>query len=264
MNDVIPIKVLGANCAVPAGLGNVTATVNGTPVALSAASPDTGLYTGSYTVNGPGALTVTATVTIGSSTDSQTANGNAYPNYTCQDAPFSWVDVTGVAPLVGADGDDAFSTLNIGFPISFFGQTYSTAYISSNGFLTLGSNAGATAPLNAAIPTTATPNGVIAPFWDDLYPGATGSVHAAVSGAAPNRTLYVEWFNVPHFNSLEQRPGHLRGDHQGERRRPVPVPGHELRAGRESGLEPGRLGDGGRRAGGRRRRQADLLQPAGC
>ena len=172
VTDVIPIKVLGANCAVPAGLGNVTATVNGTPVALSAATPDTGLYTGSYTVNGPGALTVTATVTIGSSSASQTANGNAYPNYTCQDAPFSWVDVTGVAPLVGADGDDAFSTVNIGFPISFFGQSYSTAYISSNGFLTLGSNAGVTAPLNAAIPTTATPNGVIAPFWDDLYPGA--------------------------------------------------------------------------------------------
>ena len=206
VTDVIPIKVLGANCAVPAGVGNVTATVNGTAVALSAASPDTGLYTGSYTVNGPGALTVTATVTIGSSTASQTANGNAYPNYTCQDAPFSWVDVTGVSPLVGADGDDAFSTLNIGFPISFFGQTYSTAYISSNGFLTLGSNAGATAPLNAAIPTTATPNGVIAPFWDDLYPGATGSVHAAVSGAAPNRTLYVEWFNVPHFNLSSSGP----------------------------------------------------------
>ena len=206
VNDVIPIKVLGAKCAVPAGIGNVTATVNGTPVALSTASPDTGLYTGSYTVNGPGALAVTATVTIGASTSSETVNGNAYPNYTCQDAPFSWVDVTGVSPLVGADGDDAFSTLNIGFPISFFGQTYSTAYISSNGFLTLGSNAGATAPLNAAIPTTATPNGVIAPFWDDLYPGATGSVHAAVSGAAPNRTLYVEWFNVPHFNLSSSGP----------------------------------------------------------
>jgi subtilisin family serine protease len=206
VSDVIPIKVLGANCAVPAGIGNVTATVNGTPVALSAASPDTGLYTGSYAVSGPGALTITATVTIGTSTDSETVNGNAYPNYTCQDAPFSWVDVTGVAPLVGADGDDAFSTLAIGFPIAFFGQTYSTAYISSNGFLTLGSNAGANAPLNAAIPTTATPNGVIAPFWDDLYPGASGSVHAAVSGAAPNRTLYVEWFNVPHFTLSSSGP----------------------------------------------------------
>jgi len=199
VGDVIPIKVLGANCAVPAGSGNVTATVNGTSVPLTA-EPDSGLYTGLYTVPGPAALSVTATVTVGTFTASQTVNGNAYPNYTCQDASFSWVDVTGVSPLVGADGDDAFSTLNIGFPISFFGQTYSTAYVSSNGFLTLGSNAGANAPLNAAIPTTATPNGLIAPFWDDLYPGASGSVHAAVGGVSPNRTLYIEWFNVPHFN----------------------------------------------------------------
>ncbi len=88
VNDVIPIKVLGANCAVPAGLGNVTATVNGTPVALSAASPDTGLYTGSYTVTGPGAADRHGDGDASAaSTDSETANGNAYPNYTCQDAP---------------------------------------------------------------------------------------------------------------------------------------------------------------------------------
>jgi subtilisin family serine protease len=200
VNDVIPIKVLGANCALPAGLGNVTATVNGTPVTLSATNPDTGLYTGSYTVSGQGALTVTATVTIGSSTDSETVSGNAFPNYTCRDAPFSWVDVTGVPPLSGADGDDAFSTLAIGFQVPFFGQSYGTAYISSNGFLTLGSSAGATAFANAAIPTTAAPNGVIAPFWDDLYPGGTGSVHAGVAGSPGSRVLHVEWFNVPHFS----------------------------------------------------------------
>ena len=206
VGDVIPIRVLGANCAVPAGIANVTATVNGATVDLSASNPDSGLYTGSYTVTAPGALAFVATVTIGGSTDTQTATGNAFLNYTCQDAPFSWVDVTGVSPLVGADGDDNFSTLAIGFPIAFFGQTYSTAYISSNGFLTLGSNLGANAPLNAAIPTTAAPNGVIAPFWDDLYPGASVSVHAAVSGVAPNRTLYVEWFNVPHFNISSSGP----------------------------------------------------------
>jgi subtilisin family serine protease len=200
VGDVIPIKVLGANCAVPAGAGNVTATVNGTPVTLSAASPDTGRYTGSYTVTGAGSLTIAATVTVGGSTDTEAASGNAFPNYTCQDVSFSWVDVTGVPPLSGADGDDAFSTLNIGFSIPFFGQNYSTAYISSNGFLTLGSSAGATAFANAAIPTAAVPNGVIAPFWDDLYPGATGSVHAGVAGSAGSRVLHVEWFNVPHFS----------------------------------------------------------------
>ncbi len=62
-------------------------------------------------------------MTVGASTDSESVNGNAYPNYTCQDAPYSWVDVTGVPPLFAADGDDTFSTLNITFPFPFFGQT---------------------------------------------------------------------------------------------------------------------------------------------
>ena len=75
--------------------------------------------------------------------------------------------------------------------------------MSSNGFLTLGSNAGAGAHLNAAMPNSAAPNGVVAPFWDDLNPaasGAAGGVYAGVTGTAPNRTLHVEWFNVPHFS----------------------------------------------------------------
>ena len=108
------------------------ATVNGTPVALSASTPDSGLYTGSYTVTGPGALAVTATVSVGASNATQTANGNAFPNYTCQDAPFSWVEISSIPQLGSADGDDTFSTLNI-VPVPFFGQTR-TAYISSNGF----------------------------------------------------------------------------------------------------------------------------------
>jgi hypothetical protein len=200
VGDQIPIRVLGANCAMPAGVANVSATVNGTPVALSTGSPDSGLYTGTYTASAEGPLTVVATVSVGGVSDTQTANGNAFLNYTCREAPFSWVDVTVIPPLAGADGDDTVQTLNIGFQVPFFGQSYGTAYISSNGFLTLGSSAGATSYLNASIPTSAAPNGVIAPFWDDLYPGSTGSVHAGWAGPVGSRVLHVEWFNVPEFS----------------------------------------------------------------
>lgn len=200
VGDAIPIRVLGANCATPAGLGNVTATVNGTPVSLSAESPDSGLYTGTYTASAEGPLTVEATVRVGGQTDTQSAAGNAYVSYTCVEAPFSWVDVTGIPPLQGADGDDTVQTLDIGFQVPLFGQSYGTAYVSSNGFLTLGSSAGATAYQNTAIPTSAVPNAVVAPFWDDLYPGSAGSVHAGWAGPVGSRTLYVEWHNVPEFS----------------------------------------------------------------
>jgi subtilisin family serine protease len=200
VGDALPIAVLGASCASPAGLGNVTVTVNGSPLTLTAASPDRGLYTGSYTPGADGSLSITATVTSGGETATQTVTGTAFLSYTCRDVPLEWVDVTPGTRLVGASGgDDVFSTLSIGFPVTYFGQTYTFAYVSSNGFLALGSNAGATAHLNGPLPSTAMPNGVIAPFWDDLNPGAGGGVYVGLTGAAPNRTLHVEWHNVPHF-----------------------------------------------------------------
>jgi Subtilase family/Fervidolysin N-terminal prodomain/Putative Ig domain len=200
LGDVLPIAVLGASCASPAGVGNVSVTVNGVAVPLTAASPDRGLYTGSYTVGAEGSLSIMASVTLGGKTATQTVTGTAFLNYTCRDVPLEWVDVTPGTRLVGASGgDDVFSTLSIGFPVTYFGQTYTFAYVSSNGFLALGSNAGATAHLNGPLPSTATPNGMVAPFWDDLNPGAGGGVYVGLTGAAPNRTLHVEWHNVPHF-----------------------------------------------------------------
>ncbi len=199
VGEALPITVLGSSCATPAGLANVQVTVNGTPVSLTAASPDRGLYRGSFTPAAEGPLTLTATVTAGGTTASHTATGSAFTNYTCQDVPLSWVDVTPGTRLNNAGGDDSFATLAIGFPISFYGQSYSTAYVSSNGFLAFGSSAGATAHQNTSIPNTATPNGIVAPFWDDLNPSAGGAVYAGLTGAAPNRVLHVEWHNVPHF-----------------------------------------------------------------
>jgi subtilisin family serine protease len=200
VGDTLPVTVLGSSCASPAGVGAVSVAVNGTSVELTSASPDRGLYTGSYTVSGEGPLTVVASVTVGGETATQSVTGSAFLSYRCEDVPMAWVNVTAGTRLTGAGGDDTFSTLNIGFPVSYFGQTYTTAYVSSNGFLTLGSSSGVTAPLNAAVPTGAAPNGVIAPFWDDVNPAAGGAVYAGVTGVAPNRTLHIEWFNVPHFS----------------------------------------------------------------
>jgi subtilisin family serine protease len=200
VGDAVQVVVLGSSCATPAGLGNVEVTVNGTALPLTAATPDRGLYTGSYTPGAEGPLSITATVTAGGETATQTVTGAAFLSYSCTDVALDWVDVTPGTRLTNAsNGDDTFSTLAIGFPVSYFGQTYTTAYVSSNGFLALGSSSGATTPVNGAVPSTAAPNGIVSPFWDDLNPAAAGDVYAGVTGATPNRTLHVEWLNVPHF-----------------------------------------------------------------
>ncbi|MBX5482868.1 MAG: lamin tail domain-containing protein [Myxococcaceae bacterium] len=65
------------------------------------------------------------------------------------------------------DSDSVYVTLMLARPVKVFGQSYTTLYVSSNGFIS-------TQPLsnsyngNNSSPSTSAPNGVIAPFWDDL------------------------------------------------------------------------------------------------
>ena len=293
----LAIRMFGANCASPAGVGNVSVNVNGTPVTMTAASPDNGRYSGTYTPTSGGPLVVTATVTINGSSDVATASGTASggnsptitttslpggtvsqaysqsvtatggtgpyswsvisgslpPNlslsptgtpsatisgtpttagtynftvqvtdnalrtdtqalsitiapattgpYTCQDVSDGFIDATG-GTLLPLSVDDGYTGVNLPFSFPYFASSHTQAFVSSNGFLTLGSGTGANMANNVTIPTTTNPNGVVAPFWDDLNPKLGGGVYSLVTGSAPNRVFTVEWFNVPHFNNV--------------------------------------------------------------
>ncbi|MAT58225.1 MAG: hypothetical protein CMF23_09660 [Ignavibacteriae bacterium] len=64
---------------------------------------------------------------------------------------------------------------NIGFNFSFYDVDYNSVYISSNGFVSftqLNSNSFS----NGSIPLDDDPNGIIAPFWDDLDGSSLGKV----------------------------------------------------------------------------------------
>jgi hypothetical protein len=106
-------------------------------------------------------------------------------------APF---DNPAIAGLDGPSGDDASQNVPIGFPFTFFGTSYTTLWMSTNGFVTFAS-ADADAWINACIPASATPNGLIACYWDDLLvdPGET---KYETIGTAPNRRFVLSWTNV--------------------------------------------------------------------
>ena len=131
---------------------------------------------------------------------------------------YSWVDSKGSAPNVtfdwvdvqnGTDAGFSYSTNNflgpftVGFAFEFYGNTYNSFYISTNGFITLGS--GVTDNVNDPIPSSSTPNNLIAPFWDNLmvdyYPYNTGDVYYDTIGASPNRQLVVQWDNVSLYSN---------------------------------------------------------------
>ena len=119
------------------------------------------------------------------------------PPFACAGAPYSWID-TAAGGTSYALADDSSASVALPFPVTLYGDVYTTASISSNGFIRLGSGA-ATAYVNAAIPAGAEPNALIAPWWDDLNPATGGAIRSLTTGAAPNRTFTVAWVGVPHI-----------------------------------------------------------------
>jgi serine protease len=196
MGEPLTVKVLGANCGNP-GSVTVSADANGTGISLTARGD--GLYTGTYTPSVAGPLTITASATVGASVDTKIVTGTVAANYRYEDAPFDWIDAS-TGTNTGIASDDTSATVSLPFTFSYYDQPFSSVKVSSNGYLVFGSSA-ATAYSNVAIPNTASPNGFVAPFWDDLNPGAGGSVRYKTVGTAPNRKFVVAWIGVPHYGS---------------------------------------------------------------
>ncbi len=87
--------------------------------------------------------------------------------------------------------DDCTTAITLPFPVGFYGQTYTSANVSSNGNLQFAS---ANAGYANVCPPAADFGPTIFAHWDDLLTDTPGSgVFTNVSGAAPFRTFDVEW-----------------------------------------------------------------------
>ncbi|MDP2806719.1 MAG: clostripain-related cysteine peptidase [bacterium] len=101
-----------------------------------------------------------------------TSGGTTTPNYTKAAATYGW-DAAAVTAS-GCTGDDQAVAVNIGFTFNFYGTSYTTVNICSNGFLNFGASSTAYSP--AAIPNTAAPNAMIAGLWRDLNVSGGGTI----------------------------------------------------------------------------------------
>ncbi|MFN4892397.1 MAG: PKD-like domain-containing protein [Bacteroidota bacterium] len=122
----------------------------------------------------------------------QTISATTYPFTTTSGVALEDMS-SGTTSLLGASIDDGASTVqNIGFDFWFVGVRYTQFSANSNGLVRLGSTAVGTTFSNDLTSTTNIPQ--IAPYWDDLATGTTGSVVSRVVGNAPNRKLVIQWF----------------------------------------------------------------------
>ncbi|UII25238.1 PKD domain-containing protein [Fulvivirga maritima] len=134
-------------------------------------------------------------------TNSYTVNTSGVFNF--NGTATGWTTVT----YAGGDlqnTDDALSNaINIGFPFEFFGNTYTQLYASSNGNITFTPYTESSySP--AIIPSTASPNNMIALARADLEPNASiiSEIKYKVVGTAPNRTFILSYNDVPANGSI--------------------------------------------------------------
>jgi hypothetical protein len=107
--------------------------------------------------------------------------------------------------LPGTDGgDDEVVQVTPPFPVKLYGQTYSQAWVDTNGYLMF-ANRGFSDPLPFPIPSVEwSPDAAVYPFWNDWVVDSLASVRTGVHGSAPNRQWVVEWRNVHPFNMWQR------------------------------------------------------------
>ncbi|MCH7496375.1 MAG: M6 family metalloprotease domain-containing protein [Candidatus Marinimicrobia bacterium] len=114
---------------------------------------------------------------------------------------FNWLDISGTGLNSGITLDDDTAWVNLGFSFSFYGRDYDQVLIGENGTLSF-INYGFSDFSNDPIPSTNSPNALIAVFWDDHYTPDGGAIYYETRGSEPSRTFIVQWHQVPHISDI--------------------------------------------------------------
>jgi subtilisin family serine protease len=85
--------------------------------------------------------------------------------------PFVFTDISATGtPIVFSSADNALSpVIDMGMSFPFYGNTFGSMKVSTNGWLTFDTTATVTASVNANLPSTSLPRNSIAMFWDNLH-----------------------------------------------------------------------------------------------
>jgi hypothetical protein len=106
------------------------------------------------------------------------------------------------------EGDDESTVLPLPFPFPFFGTSYTSFRLHTNGFINFEGGDPGSPPHNQSLPDANAfrPNAAIYAFWDDLNLDAGRSItRTTTEGTSPNRFFVIEWFNATFFDDPTRR-----------------------------------------------------------
>jgi hypothetical protein len=168
--------------------------VNGNGVLDAGEASATTDKSGAYTIAGVsfGAHTVVATTPKGWEQTSPLTD--AY-DYAVAESEYHWIDIAQPAnEYVPFGFSDGSVSVLLSQPINFYGASEGTDVltISVNGLASFQYD-GTDLHTNTALPDVAAPNGVLAPFWDDLTLGRERTGHIYFDDRPEDELAIVEW-----------------------------------------------------------------------
>ncbi len=170
---------------------STTYTVTGTSNGCS--------VTASTTINvypGIGSVTATADTTQGcdplSTTLHATACLNVSPTVNIDSSSANYTPAGATGFLTMSSADDGFASINLPFSFNYFGNTYTSGFVSTNGFLAFGTSS--TSLTAQQLPNSTTPNNIIALCWNDLLHSAVNTgVDTFTVGSAGSRKFVIRF-----------------------------------------------------------------------
>ncbi len=115
---------------------------------------------------------------------------------------YSWSDISSTGTATGIS-DDGEENIPLPFTFWFYGDAYTQVTV-GDGALLFGTD-DTISNRNACLPTNNTEGGdaLALPMWDDLNAeqSSTGDVYWEVVGTAPERSLVIQYSDIPHFDA---------------------------------------------------------------
>jgi hypothetical protein len=112
---------------------------------------------------------------------------------------FAWEDIAAVGTPIPLNGDDQnLGPFPLPFPFPFYGNTFTSFRISSNGWVSFTNTTSALS--NYALPNTSAPENLLATFWDDLnFNPSAGSARAYYH--YDGTKFIISFLDVPRYSS---------------------------------------------------------------